>query len=85
MATNGSYTLSLDAILIRDRNLNGFTAYFKQFPNIIAEGEDQDKAMENLFNALHDFFKFDSLTETPRECSDEIIEKSINFRSLLPA
>jgi predicted RNase H-like HicB family nuclease len=80
MAKPGPFTLSLDAILVRDRNFNGFTAYFKQFPNIVAEGEDQDRAMENLFNALHDYLKYESVT-APKECGEEVIEKSFSLES----
>lgn len=76
-----SFKLSLNAIMIQDKNFNGFTAYFKQFPNIIAEGENESDAMANLFNALHDVFKYKSEKEaTPVNFDNlNVIEKSINF------
>lgn len=48
------YTLSLNVILVNDPVQGGFTAFFKQFPYIIAEGDNEGEAMKNLMNAMHD-------------------------------
>jgi predicted RNase H-like HicB family nuclease len=76
------FNLSLNAIMIQDKNLKGFTAYFKQFPNVIVEGENEKDVMTNLFDALHDVFKYKSESETTPSDFDNlnIIEKSINFK-----
>lgn len=35
---------------------NGYTAYFKQFKEIIAEGDTEEEAIDNLLNAVYDVF-----------------------------
>lgn len=44
-------------ILIEDPKIGGFTAYFEEFPNIMAEGKTSKEAEINLTNALHDILK----------------------------
>ncbi|HPM02811.1 MAG TPA: hypothetical protein PK816_11715, partial [Candidatus Cloacimonadota bacterium] len=60
MKTLKSKMFSLNAILVEDPKLGGFTAFFKQFPNIISEGETEEEAIQNLLNALHDVFNYQS-------------------------
>ena len=81
---NGAFTLSFNAILVQDKNSKGFTAYFKQFPNIIAEGSNENEALTNLFNALHDVFKHKNDSEsTPKQIDHlKVVERSVNFQSL---
>lgn len=80
MESNQTIKFSFNAIMIQDKNYKGFTAYFKQFPNIIAEGENEESAMANLFNALHDVFMHKSDSEaTPKEKNMNVIERSVNF------
>lgn len=80
------FTLSFDAILVQDRN-SGFTAYFKQFPNIVAEGDTENDALTNLMNALHDVFQYKSKSEsTPKQIDHlRVVEKSVNFTALQTA
>ena len=82
--TNEEFTLSFNAILVQDKSHNGFTAYFKQFPNIIAEGDNEQDALKNLFNALHDVFKHKSdSASTPKQFDHlKVVERSVDFRSL---
>lgn len=42
--------LTLTAVLVKDPTDNGYTSYFAQFPNIIAEGDDEDSAIDNLLS-----------------------------------
>ena len=44
--------LSITGILIQDKEDKGYTAYFAEFPEVIAEGKDEKEAQENLFEAL---------------------------------
>jgi len=46
--------LSLDCIMVEDPKIGGYTAFFKQFPNIISEGETVKEAKDNLINAIYD-------------------------------
>lgn len=40
--------IPLKAILIGDKNSGGFSAFFAQFPEAMAQGSNQDEAMKNL-------------------------------------
>jgi len=44
--------LSITGILIQDRESKGYTAYFAEFPEVIAEGANEKEAQENLFEAF---------------------------------
>lgn len=43
---------TITGILIQDPEDNGFTAYFAEFPEVIAEGKNEKEAKKNLFDAL---------------------------------
>lgn len=58
MNSGRTQNLKLDAVLVEDMNIGGYTAFFKQFPQIIAEGNNEDEAISNLLRALHDVFAF---------------------------
>lgn len=45
-------TISLTGILIQDKSEKGFTAYFAEFPEAIADGKDEEEAQANLFEAF---------------------------------
>jgi predicted RNase H-like HicB family nuclease len=80
MKTLKSKMFSLVAILVEDPTLGGYTAFFKQFPNIISEGETEDEAIQNLLNAIHDVFSYQS--QQPEEAirsGYKVIEKSVGF------
>jgi predicted RNase H-like HicB family nuclease len=80
MKTLKSKMFSLDAILVEDPTLGGFTAFFKQFPNIISEGETEEEAIQNLLNAIHDVFNYQSLqTKEPASSEFRVIRKSVGF------
>lgn len=61
MATD-SRTIELQAILIPDKKLGGFTAYFERFPEVIAEGDSEDEALQNLKDAF--FFMLRDLVKS---------------------
>lgn len=75
--------ISLNAVLIQDEIIGGFTAYFKEFPDILAVGDNEDLAIINLINAFHDVLKYksESKTSLPGKKSNYITERSINFKS----
>lgn len=43
---------SITGILIQDPDDNGYTAYFAEFPEVVAEGNSEDDAKKNLIEAL---------------------------------
>lgn len=44
-------------IYVKDMEIGGYTAYFKEFPNVITQGETRKEARKNLWNTLHDVIK----------------------------
>lgn len=44
--------IRLNLVLIGDENYGGFTAYFEEFPNVIAEGDNEEEAEFKLINLL---------------------------------
>ncbi len=45
-------TLNLTGIIIQDVDNRGYTAYFAEFPEAIADGTNQDDVKENLIDAF---------------------------------
>ena len=82
MKTNNLSALPLTAILVEDPNIGGYTAYFKQFQNITAEGDTEDEAIHNLVNAVHDVFKYQSeIEDEPIDSKYNVSKKCIDFIS----
>ncbi len=82
MKTNKLSTLPLTVIMIQDPKVSGYTVYFKQFQSIVAEGDNEDDAIQNLINAVHDVFKFQSMKEEKIDSKYLVSTKSIDFTSL---
>lgn len=47
----------LTGIFVQDPNDKGFTAFFAQLPNIIAEGDTEEEATRNLFQTVQTVFE----------------------------
>ncbi|MBU0846984.1 hypothetical protein KKH23_07305 [Patescibacteria group bacterium] len=43
---------TMEVILVEDPKIGGFTASFAEISNIIAEGKDEETAINNLINTL---------------------------------
>jgi len=72
--------IPLNAVLVQDPKIGGYTAYFKQFPDIVAEGDTDDEAMKNLTDAVYDVFMFKGkLTEKETDQNYKIIDKTASF------
>ena len=74
-------TINLTGILIGDKGAKGYTAYFAEFPEAIADGNTEDEARTNLFEA------FKILLETRRlesyrsdKLSGGIIQENFEFQ-----
>ncbi len=74
--------IPLTIIMVQDPHSRGYTAYFKQFPDIIAEGDNENEAERNLINAVHDVFVYQNqMDDDPIDPSLNVSKKSINFSS----
>ena len=51
-------TIPLTPIYVEDPKVGGFTAFFKEFPEIIAEGLTEDDALNHLRDAIYDVYSF---------------------------
>lgn len=49
--------LQLTGVFVQDPANNGFTAFFSQLPNIIAEGDTEEEATQNLIQTLQSVFE----------------------------
>jgi predicted RNase H-like HicB family nuclease len=49
--------LQLTGVFVQDPASNGFTAFFAQFPNIIAEGDTEEEATQNLIETVKTVFE----------------------------
>lgn len=45
-------TFNLTGILIKDKGERGFTAYFAEFPEAIADGDTVNEAQQNLLDSF---------------------------------
>ena len=50
-------TLQLTGIFVQDPQDKGFTAFFAQLPNIIAEGDNEEDATKNLIQTVQTVFE----------------------------
>jgi predicted RNase H-like HicB family nuclease len=75
-----SLNFSLDSVLVQDRKSSGYTAFFKQFPEVIAEGNSEQEALTNLVNTLHDALDYKAKNHEEISIPGfNVIEKSIDF------
>jgi predicted RNase H-like HicB family nuclease len=81
---NQQQTISLTSIFVQDPKSKGFTVFFKQFPEVLAEGKDEDEALRNLINILQDSWQYKaSHCEEIDVPHGKVIEKSVNFSTNL--
>ena len=45
-------------IYVEDKNAGGYTAYFKDFPKLVTQGETIKEAQKHLWNAMYDALQF---------------------------
>lgn len=50
-------TIPVTPIYVEDPQ-GGFTAFFKEFPNVISEGETEEQALWNLQKTMHDVYSY---------------------------
>ena len=82
MKNKDQISFSLDVILVEDPEIGGFTAFFKQFPNILSEGKTQNEAIRKLLHTLHDVFKYKSeSSDFSVDSSFKVTNKSVEFCS----
>lgn len=65
MDTNNK--IELTGVFVQDPKTNRFTAFFAQFPNIIAEGDNEQEATLNLFTTFQTVFEYNKNTELESE------------------
>jgi len=71
-------SLSFKIILVQDEK-EGFTAFFAQFPEVIAEGRTEQEAQFNLINALQVVLDYEASTTLIPPPNGSIQERDVNF------
>jgi len=75
-----SMKIPLTVIMVKDPKTGGFTAFFKQLPDIIAEGDSDTDVLKNLMNAVYDVFQFKNQIKSEQtDKSINIIERTVDF------
>jgi len=70
-------TLSITGVMIQDPDSHGYTAYFAEFPEVIAQGTDLENAKSNLLLAFKSMIEFKSEeAQDEFEDDDSIITQS---------
>ena len=52
-------TIPVTPIYVEDPK-GGFTIFFKEFPNVISEGETKEEALDSLQRTMHDIYSYKS-------------------------
>lgn len=47
-----------EEIYVKDEKIGGYTSFFKDFSNIVSQGETLKEAQKNLWNTLYDVLKY---------------------------
>lgn len=78
-----SANIRLDLIMIQDEATGNFTAYFAQFPEVVADGTSEDETQRNLIQTLGYYFDFKSKEEPTTLPKNHVIHKSIDLNFAL--
>ncbi|MDI9312661.1 MAG: hypothetical protein QM541_16085 [Flavobacterium sp.] len=68
--------LQLTGIFVQDPHDKGFTAFFTQLPNIIAEGDNEEDATKNLIQTVQTVFEHQKKNNSPQS---NVITKQFNL------
>jgi|GEM_PF-6586866 len=52
------HNLPLTIVVVKDPKGKGYTVFSKQFPDIIAVGDDEESAIDNLFEGMKAAFNY---------------------------
>ena len=51
-------TIPVTPIYVEDEKIGGYTIFFKEFPDIMSQGETKEDALDNIIRTVHDVFKY---------------------------
>lgn len=70
----------LTGVFVKDSESSGFTAFFAQLPNIIAEGDTEEDATKNLIHTVQAVFEHQKEVQI-NSCTPEnkVITKPFNL------
>ena len=74
-------TLSLNIVMVEDKKLGGYTAFFKQFPEVVVEGENEKEAMSTLIETLQLVLKHDQVAPKIK-LPAHVIERTVEFEAV---
>ncbi|MEX6688872.1 hypothetical protein QTN47_15295 [Danxiaibacter flavus] len=71
----------LTGVFVQDPETKGFTAFFAQLPNIIAEGDTEEEATHNLIHTVQAVFEHQKNIELQSACASQsnVITKPFNL------
>lgn len=73
--------VQLNCVVIKDRTVNRVAMYIAEIPEVIADGENEDDAMQNLITTLKHAFEDRRKSNPDNNCSDqnEISTRPVNL------
>jgi len=78
MKNKKSSRFQLTIILVQNPKTKSYTAYFKQIPDIITEGNNEKEAIRNIFKAVSDVVSYQDEIKNITVGKDlKILKKSI--------
>lgn len=54
--TNAKEEVQLNCVIIKDQTVNRVAMYIAEIPEVIADGKDEEEALQNLATTLNDAF-----------------------------
>ena len=67
-------SMTLNSVVAKDNSTTGFTAWLKEFPEVVAEGNTSEEARANMFENL----------KTAMEFNGQAVTKTIRVKIILP-
>lgn len=61
----------LNCVIIKDQTVNRVAMYIAEIPEVIADGENEEDAMQNLITTLKDAFEDRRKSNPDNDCLDE--------------
>ncbi len=77
--------LKLNLVMIPDNVNGGYGGYYRQFPEVLAQGENETELEVNLVNALHDIWESQKKDDIPGNSNQDKITIEKTFKSVKEA
>lgn len=74
-----NFTLKFNLVMIQDKEDGGYTAFFAEFPDVIAEGDSKEEVEKNLLQTMLAVSKHKMQNIQSKLKADNVTTKPMNF------